>query len=113
MTEGTTGMALHDPALARLIGRIADTLAPDAIYLFGSRARGEQHGDSDYDVLVVVPDDTPAESLAPGETYKLARAEHIAADIVTCRKSGFDRWRDEVGTLSYEASRFGRLVYGR
>ena len=41
-----------------------------------------------------------------------ARAARAAADIVTCRKAGFERWRDEVGTLSYEASRFGRLVYG-
>jgi predicted nucleotidyltransferase len=63
-------------------------------------------------VLVVVSDDAPAESLAPGETYKLARAAGVAADIVTCHKAEFARWRDEVGTLSYEASHFGRLVYG-
>jgi hypothetical protein len=31
MNEGTTDASLNDPALARLIGRITDTLAPDAI----------------------------------------------------------------------------------
>lgn len=102
-----------DPTLASLIDRIADALSPDAIYLFGSRGRGEPHGDSDYDVLVVVPDDVPAERLRPEDTYQLARDVPIAADIVTCRKSGFERWRDEVGTLSYEAAHFGKLVYGR
>jgi predicted nucleotidyltransferase len=110
-----------DANLARLISRIADALSPDAIYLFGSRAiylfgsraLGDPRADSDYDVLVVVPDDTPAERLRPEDTYQLARDVRIAADIVTCRKSGFDRWRDEVGTLSYEAAHFGKLVYGR
>ncbi len=110
MPEAATN---DDANLARLIGRIADALSPDAIYLFGSRALGDPRADSDYDVLVVVPDDTPAERLRPEDTYQLARDVRIAADIVTCRKSGFDRWRDEVGTLSYEAAHFGKLVYGR
>ena len=101
-----------DPKLARLIDRIARALSPDLIYLFGSRARGEPHADSDYDVLIIVPDDTPGERLTPENTYQLARDVRVAADIVTCRKSGFDRWRDEVGTLSYEAAHFGKLVYG-
>ena len=103
----------HDPNLARLIDRIATALSPEAIYLFGSRARGSERADSDYDVLVVVPDKTPDERLAPAATYQLAREARVPADIVTCRKAGFKRWRDEVGTLSYEASRFGKLVYGR
>lgn len=102
-----------DPKLARLIDRIAAALSPEAIYLFGSRAGGEPHADSDYDLLVIVPDDAPGECLAPENTYRLARDVRVAADIVTCRKSGFERWRDEVGTLSYEAAHFGRRVYGR
>lgn len=101
-----------DPKLARLIDRIAGTLSPDAIYLFGSRARVEPHADSDYDVLVIVPDETASERLTPENTYQIARDVRVAADIVTCRKSGFDRWRDEVGTLSYEAAHFGKRVYG-
>ena len=101
-----------DPKLARLIAAIAGALAPQAIYLFGSRARGESRPDSDYDVLVIVPDDMPKERLAPENTYRLARDVRVAADIVACRKSSFDRWRDEVGTLSYEAAHFGKLVYG-
>ena len=106
-------MMNDDAKLTRLIDRIAKALSPEAIYLFGSHARGEQRADSDYDLLVVVPDATPREKLAPAETYGLAREARVAADIVTCRKTAFERWRGEVGTLSYEASRFGRLVYGR
>jgi predicted nucleotidyltransferase len=102
-----------DPKLAVLIASIVAALSPEAIYLFGSRAKGAQRADSDYDLLVVVPDESPSERLAPSRTYDLARAVHVPADIVACRKSSFERWRDEVGTLSYEASRHGRRIYGR
>lgn len=103
----------QEPNLARWIARIADALSPHAIYLFGSRARGTPHETSDYDLLVVVSDDTPSERLAPERIYRLAREIRVPADIVTCRKSGFDQSRDEVGTLSYEAAHSGKLVYGR
>ena len=51
--------ARHTDALDRAIGRIVDTMQPEAIYLFGSHARGDAGADSDYDLLVIVPDDTP------------------------------------------------------
>jgi predicted nucleotidyltransferase len=109
----TTKTAIQDMGLARLIERIVESMAPEAIYLFGSRARGTECPDSDYDILVIVPDTAPDATMAPDATYDLARSARVAADVVTCRRAGFDRWRDEVGTLSYEATHFGRLVYGR
>jgi predicted nucleotidyltransferase len=51
--------AHHTDALDRAIGRIVDAMRPEAIYLFGSHARGDAGADSDYDLLVIVPDDTP------------------------------------------------------
>ncbi|MGQ0663759.1 MAG: nucleotidyltransferase domain-containing protein [Pseudomonadota bacterium] len=106
-------MQSNDPGLERLLSAIVPALSPDAVYLFGSRARGERGPDSDYDPLVVVPDDTPRDRLEPMRTYALAREVGVAADIVACTKSGFERWKGHVGTLCYEAARFGALVYGR
>ena len=101
-----------DPNLERLLEAIVPALSPEAIYLFGSRARGDGHADSDYDLLVIVPDNFPRERLAPMETYALARKAEVAADIVSCRRSSFEHAKDLVGTLSYEAAKLGRLVYG-
>lgn len=53
-TPSTQPAAL--PESARTIARrLGQALQPDAIYLFGSHARGEAGPDSDLDFLVVVP----------------------------------------------------------
>src|SRR5580704_17929811 len=47
-------------ALAFLRDRLVVALKPRAIWHFGSRARGDARGDSDFDLLVVLPDGLPA-----------------------------------------------------
>jgi predicted nucleotidyltransferase len=105
-------VTLADPDLGRLVGAVVEALDPEAIYLFGSRAKGTDRADSDYDLLAVVSDRTPSESLSPARLYAIARRAKLPADIVPCRASAFARWKDSVGTLAYEASRNGMLIYG-
>lgn len=102
-----------DRNLSYLLNRIVPAVRAEAVYLFGSRVRGEQREDSDYDLLVVVPDDTPRECLGAVAGYETIRGAGIPADVILCRRSGFDRSKDRVGTLSYEAFHNGRLVYGQ
>ena len=47
-----------DPVLAEVVRRLILAYEPRRIYLFGSRARGDSNFDSDYDLMVIVPDDT-------------------------------------------------------
>jgi hypothetical protein len=35
--------------------RLVNAIQPEQIYLFGSRARGDNQADSDYDLMIVVP----------------------------------------------------------
>jgi len=100
-------------ALDRAISRIVDVMRPEAVYLFGSRARGDARGDSDYDFLVVVSDDAPVERRSLEATTRIERDPGVALDIVPCRRAVFERKRHQVGTLSYLAAHEGRLVYGR
>ncbi len=71
-----------DENLAKLLERIVPALAPEAVYLFGSRAGGASRRDSDYDLLVVVPDDTPREKilafqhLSPDARHRRSRRCH-------------------------------------
>jgi predicted nucleotidyltransferase len=54
-------LAADDPALAEAVRRLVEAYQPECVYLFGSVARGDAGPDSDYDLLVVVPDDAPPE----------------------------------------------------
>ncbi len=44
-----------DPALVRFAERLEEHIGAQAVFLFGSRARGEAHDASDYDLIVVSP----------------------------------------------------------
>jgi uncharacterized protein len=93
---------IDDPKeLDRVVRRIADRINPLAIYLFGSRARGDADEDSDYDLLVVVPDDAPQERLWE-RVWEAAKSGRIAANAMIRLKSDFALYRHEVGSLSYE-----------
>jgi predicted nucleotidyltransferase len=100
-------------ALDKAITRIVHAMRPEAIYLFGSRARGDADSDSDYDLLVIVSDDSPPETGSLSATASVARDPGVPLDIVPCRRSVFERKRHYVGTLSYLATHEGRLIYGR
>jgi len=43
-------------SLDEIVARLVAGLHPEQIYLFGSRARGKGRNDSDYDLLVILPE---------------------------------------------------------
>ena len=43
----------QDAMLAEIVRRIVEAVDPDKIILFGSRARGDNRPDSDFDLLVI------------------------------------------------------------
>jgi predicted nucleotidyltransferase len=51
----------REPMLREIVRRIVDAYHPLRIYIFGSKARGDSGADSDYDLLVVVKDEAPAD----------------------------------------------------
>jgi predicted nucleotidyltransferase len=101
----------RDPALAEIVLRIVATLDPDRVYLFGSVARGEGHGSSDYDLMVVVSD--PQEP-----THRLAQRAHsalwglrVAVDVVVWSADRFDRRAHLNASLAGTVLREGVLLY--
>jgi uncharacterized protein len=102
--------ASEDAAVAGLVDCLVKELAPQEIWLFGSRARGAARPDSDFDLLVVA---------RPGQdwdddyerVYRATRATGLGCDVVPISKSEFD----EAATLhtSFVAviREEGRLIY--
>lgn len=102
--------ALH-PDLRILLDRIVPVMRPEEVWLFGSRARGDHLADSDWDLLVVLPDGTPSPWGLVGDAHVAKRGTGIGADIVPTTRSAFRECRDLVGTASYVATREGRRVF--
>lgn len=50
-----TAPLITDPALTRFAERLRQQIAAEHVLLFGSRARGDAHAESDFDLIVVSP----------------------------------------------------------
>ena len=71
-----------DPVLVEVVHRLVQAYRPERIYLFGSVARGDAGPDSDYDILVVVPDDAPPELRRSRTAYEVLWGTGVAADVL-------------------------------
>jgi predicted nucleotidyltransferase len=98
-------------ALAFLRDRLVAMLKPRAIWLFGSRARGDARADSDFDLLVVLPDGLPPEAYDFRTVAEPVVACGLGYDIVPCSWSDFLKDRIEPGSLVNKAVNEGRPIF--
>jgi hypothetical protein len=107
----STSAAVAEPNLAVAVQRLVDALQPEAIYLFGSRARGDHQPDSDYDFMVIVPgSDLPPHRRAQ-IAHRALRDVPIAKDILVWTRDEFDHYVPAVASLPATVLREGRLLY--
>lgn len=108
----TDPAAIEEEALLQeAVDRLVETFRPERIYLFGSRARGDWHADSDYDVMVVVrSSDLPPHRRAQ-LAYRALYGVGIPKDIVVWTREEFDRYLPVVTSLAATVIREGRLLY--
>lgn len=100
-----------DAKLAEIVRRLVAAFRPERIYLFGSKARGEEDADSDYDVMVVVPDTAPPERRRGRAAYRALRGTGTAADVVVFTSAAFEKRRHVVSSLPATVEREGLLLY--
>lgn len=101
----------RDPILAQIVRRLVAAYEPQRIYLFGSQARGDAGPDSDYDLLIVVPDDAPAERHDSDLAYRALRGTGIAVDVIVWKRSAFERRTRVVTSLPATVLREGKLLH--
>jgi len=106
-----TELLNQDPALGEIVRRLVVVYGPDFVYLFGSKARGDDGPDSDYDLMVVVPDDASEQRQQSGLAYEALRGTGTAADVLVCTRSYFDDRRHLKASLPGTILREGRLLH--
>ncbi len=84
---------------------------PERVYLFGSKARDEAGPDSDYDILLVMPDDSPPEMLSAEAAYDALWTLKTAVDVVIWTRTGFENRLHLKASLPATVSREGQLLY--
>lgn len=88
-----------------LLDRIVARWHPHQVWLFGSRARGTAVSDSDWDLLVVVPDElAPAGFDDPMTVWQVKRGAGVRTDVLVCRASEFEEDRTTHNTIAYDAA---------
>ncbi|HEY0833630.1 MAG TPA: nucleotidyltransferase domain-containing protein [Azospirillum sp.] len=95
------------------VHRIVEAIQPEAVFLFGSRARGDAVEGSDWDLFVVVPDGVQPGTVTPSRLRRLLRGTGASFDVVACRRSVFDARKAEPNSLSHDVAEDGVLLYER
>ena len=97
--------------LAEIVSRLVEAYEPERIYLFGSEARGDAGPDSDFDLLVVVPNEAPPEKRRSRLAYQRLWGTGVAADVLVWTKESFDSRLHLKASLPATVLREGKLLY--
>ncbi|MBU1670087.1 MAG: nucleotidyltransferase domain-containing protein [Actinobacteria bacterium] len=108
---GHAPRATGDRALDEAVARLVEAYHPERVYLFGSRARGEAGRDSDYDIMLIVPDDAPDERRRSRMAYEKLWGTGVAADVLVWTRGYFESRADSRASLAATVLREGRLLY--
>ena len=101
----------EDPVLGEIVRRLVEAYHPERIYLFGSAARGEAGQDSDYDIMVVVQDQSEPERRDCDLAYRVLRGLRVAKDVLVWTRSEFEKRLHLKASLPSTIVREGKLLY--
>ena len=111
--RGEAGMAATIQVPDELLQQVVEVFEPEKVILFGSQAHGGGTADSDFDLLVVVADDTPPKRLGLEARRRARQHYRRAADIIPCRRSIFEDKATVPGSFAHTIARQGVVVYER
>ena len=97
--------------LGAIVDRLVDTYHPRRIYLFGSVGRGDATPDSDYDLMVLVPDDMPPALRDSGRAYRALWRLGAAVDVLVWPWTDFASGLHLRASLPAAIEREGKLLY--
>jgi predicted nucleotidyltransferase len=101
---------IPEETIQEVVALLVEVASPRRIILFGSYARGDAREGSDLDFLVI----KDVVSNRRAEIVQLLRAlepAEVHADILVASVELFETWKDVPGTVLFEVSREGKVVY--
>jgi predicted nucleotidyltransferase len=111
-----TPFSNEESLLKQMVQTIVREVSPEAIILFGSRARGDARPDSDVDLLVVESEPFSPQRSRRKEAarlYMALRGLALSKDILLYSRDEFDHWKNSLNHVAGRAHREGRVLHGR
>ena len=102
--------AIQDSLLPEIVRRIVEAVDPDKIILFGSRARGDNRPDSDFDLLLVKRSEAPKHRRAI-PAYQALYGMPASVDILWRTPSEVEEWAHACNHVICRALEEGQVVY--
>jgi len=96
--------------LQEIVRAVVDTVQPERIVLFGSRARGDAAADSDLDILIIAPSELPRWRRS-GPLYLALASLSVPHDIVWWTPEEVAEWSGVQSHFITTALREGRVLY--
>ncbi len=103
---------VDEGTLAEIVRRLVEAFDPEKIILFGSRARGNFHEQSDLDLMIVKDSNEPKHRRA-GRAYVALSAIDAPKDILWFTPEEVDYWSEVKYHVATRATREGRVLYER
>lgn len=97
-----------------LVKDIVEEFHPEAVYLFGSRARGEAQKDSDVDLMVIVSEPFDEKHSRQRELTRLwgiAARSRLPVDVLLFSRSEMEEWRGSGSHVIGRALLEGKSLY--
>ena len=99
--------------LKQIVTRLVDGLHPQRIYMFGSQASGQTTKESDFDLLVVVPESDLPRHQREALSYDLLWGITTPVDVIVLTKEEFDQTSHAKTSLAFTVKAKGKVLYDR
>jgi len=105
---------LDEKTLKEITSAIVNTISPEQIIFFGSRAVGNNNPDSDLDLLIVEKEPFNMKRSRRKNLKKIRRALskfHLPKDILLFSENEVEYWKDAVNHVIAQAYKTGKVLY--
>lgn len=103
-------MSVDAELMEEIAHRIVETIRPEKVIVFGSRARGNARPDSDVDLLVIAASSEPRYKRA-APLYGAMSDILVPMDILVYTPEEVEEWREVPQAFVTTAVREGRVLY--
>lgn len=103
-------MPLQRDRLNTIVRQIVDLVQPIKIILFGSASRESENKESDYDILVIMPEGTHRRNTSK-LLYKKVAESGIPVDIIVATPEDIEKHKNNIGLIYRSILAEGRELY--